>query len=54
MTDELMELMASDPRICAYVDMPIQHVNDMILKSMRRKTSKAQIVSVLDTLIAEV
>jgi ribosomal protein S12 methylthiotransferase len=50
MTDELMELMASDPRVCPYVDMPIQHVNDVILKSMRRKTSKAQILSVIHTL----
>jgi len=50
MTAELIDLMASDKRICAYVDMPIQHVNDTILKAMRRKTSKAQIIDVIKTL----
>lgn len=50
MTEELINLMASDKRICAYVDMPIQHVNDTILKAMRRKTSKAQIIEVIKSL----
>ncbi|MBS0624029.1 MAG: 30S ribosomal protein S12 methylthiotransferase RimO [Verrucomicrobia bacterium] len=48
--DEMIALMKSDPRICPYLDMPIQHVNDTILKQMRRHTDKAQILSVIQKL----
>lgn len=34
--DELLELMANEPRLCKYIDMPIQHASDRILKLMRR------------------
>ncbi len=49
-TDELLDLMASDPRICAYLDMPIQHINDKMLKAMRRKTSREQIIHTISSL----
>jgi len=49
-TDELIDLMRSDNRICRYLDMPIQHVNDEILKSMRRATSKKDIMAVITKL----
>ena len=52
-TDSLIEVIKSDRRICRYLDMPIQHVNDEMLKAMRRKTSKKQIVSVIDKLRKE-
>jgi ribosomal protein S12 methylthiotransferase len=42
--EELIALMKSDPRICPYLDMPIQHVNNGILKAMRRATSKEDII----------
>lgn len=51
-TEEIMQLMEQDPRICRYFDMPIQHINDTILKSMRRKTSKKQIVDTITALRA--
>ena len=35
-TDELIEAMASEPRILKYIDLPLQHINDRILRSMRR------------------
>jgi ribosomal protein S12 methylthiotransferase len=35
-TDELIETMASNPKICQYIDMPLQHSEDAILKRMRR------------------
>ncbi|MFC0215674.1 30S ribosomal protein S12 methylthiotransferase RimO [Paenibacillus chartarius] len=35
-TDELIETMANNPKICKYVDMPLQHSEDSILKRMRR------------------
>jgi ribosomal protein S12 methylthiotransferase len=53
-TDELIDLIKSDHRICPYLDMPIQHINDTILKAMRRKTSRDQICSILDKLRKEV
>lgn len=49
-TDELLDLMASDSRICAYLDMPIQHINDKMLKAMRRKTNREQIVNTIEGL----
>ncbi|MBA3957495.1 MAG: 30S ribosomal protein S12 methylthiotransferase RimO [Parachlamydiaceae bacterium] len=53
-TDELISLMKQDQRICAYLDMPIQHVNDVMLKSMRRATSKTDIINTLTKLRKEV
>lgn len=46
-TDELIEIMQKDERVCRYLDMPIQHVNDRVLKAMRRKTSRADIESII-------
>ncbi len=51
-TNELIDLMIADDRICPYLDMPIQHINDQILKAMRRKTNRAQIVEILEKLRA--
>jgi ribosomal protein S12 methylthiotransferase len=48
--DELIAVMKSDPRICPYLDMPIQHVNNDILRLMRRKTSKEDIISIITKL----
>lgn len=35
-TDELIETIASNPKVCNYIDMPLQHSEDLILKRMRR------------------
>ena len=51
-TDELINVLAKEPRICRYLDMPIQHINNDILKSMKRKTSKEAIISTLQKLRA--
>lgn len=53
-TDEVIALMKQDNRICPYLDMPIQHINDQMLKSMRRTTSKEDIIRILTKLRAEV
>ncbi|MDP1881139.1 MAG: 30S ribosomal protein S12 methylthiotransferase RimO [Parachlamydiaceae bacterium] len=53
-TDELIALMKSDSRICSYLDMPIQHINNTILKSMRRLTSKEDIIQILTKLRHEI
>ncbi len=53
-TDELIALMKSDERICPYLDMPIQHINNQMLKSMRRATSKEDIISTIVKLRREI
>lgn len=53
-TDELIALMKSDSRICPYLDMPIQHINNEMLKAMRRTTSREQIISTIEKLRATV
>ena len=40
-TDELIDTIAAEPKICKYIDMPIQHCNDTILKAMRRRETHA-------------
>ena len=42
-TDDLIETMAQNPKVVHYLDIPIQHCNDKILKTMRRHTTKADI-----------
>jgi ribosomal protein S12 methylthiotransferase len=49
-TDELIEVMRKEPKICKYIDIPIQHCNDAILQRMGRRTSKAQIVGLIEKL----
>lgn len=52
-TDELIALIKSDKRICRYLDMPIQHINHTMLKSMRRATSREDIIATITKLRAE-
>ena len=51
-TDELIQTIASQPKIVHYLDIPIQHCNDGILKAMRRHTTKAEIAALFDKLRA--
>ncbi len=53
-TDEIISLLKEDKRLCRYLDMPIQHINNDILKAMRRKTSREQIISIITKLRKEV
>jgi ribosomal protein S12 methylthiotransferase len=53
-TDDLIALMKSDPRICPYLDMPIQHINNQMLKAMHRTTSREDIIRTITKLRAEV
>lgn len=46
-TDALLDVMAREEKIVKYIDMPIQHCNDDILKRMNRRSSKQQIVDVI-------
>ncbi len=40
-TDELIELIAAEPKICKYVDLPLQHAHDEVLAAMNRRDSRA-------------
>jgi ribosomal protein S12 methylthiotransferase len=53
-TKDLVDVIKSDPRICRYLDMPIQHVNNRVLKAMRRATNREQIIQTLQMLKSEI
>ena len=49
-TDELIELIASEEKLVKYLDIPIQHCNDRVLKRMNRKSTKAELISLIKKL----
>lgn len=49
-TDELINEIADNNKICKYIDIPIQHCNDIILKRMGRRGNKEKIISVVNKL----
>lgn len=49
-TDDLIETMAANPKICHYIDIPIQHSENAILKRMGRRTSREDIVELVGRL----
>ncbi len=49
-TDELIETMKMEPKICRYLDIPIQHASDRILKLMGRRTNKADLIQTITNL----
>ena len=53
-TDELIEVVASEHKIVKYLDIPLQHCNDGILKAMNRRGTKAQIEALLSKLRARI
>ena len=53
-TKELIDTIKSEPKICKYLDIPIQHCSDRILKLMGRRTSKADIINIVNRLREEI
>ena len=49
-TDELIFAMKNNPKICHYIDMPIQHASDRILKRMGRRTDKESLINLVNKL----
>jgi len=47
-TDELLEEIANNPKICSYFDLPIQHISNNMLKAMNRHTSKEETYELLN------
>jgi ribosomal protein S12 methylthiotransferase len=46
-SDELIDLMASEPKICKYVDLPLQHASNDVLKSMARLDTRESVIELL-------
>lgn len=53
-TDELIQVMKEEPKVCHYLDLPIQHASDAILKRMGRRTSKQELVDIIGKLRKEI
>lgn len=53
-TDELIQVMKEEKKICHYLDLPIQHASDEVLKRMGRRTSKAQLKEIIGKLRREI
>ena len=53
-TDELIQVIKEEPKICHYLDLPIQHASDAILKKMGRRTSKQQLIDTITKLRKEI
>lgn len=49
-SDELIETIASEEKICKYLDIPVQHASNKVLKKMARRTSREQILNLIDKL----
>lgn len=52
--DELIQTIKEENKVCHYLDLPIQHASDAVLKRMGRKTSKAQLVEIIEKLRKEI
>ncbi len=52
--DELIETIRDEKKICHYLDLPIQHASDRVLKKMGRRTSRAQLIEIIGKLRKEI
>lgn len=53
-TDEVIDLMANEPKILKYVDMPLQHGDDKVLKLMNRRVTREQIYTLVEKMRARI
>ena len=49
-TDELIDVMASETKVCHYIDIPVQHASDDVLKAMRRRSTESSIKGTIQRL----
>ena len=49
-TDELIDAIAAEPKVCNYLDIPIQHASDNVLKRMGRRTDQAELRAIIGKL----
>ena len=52
--DELIRTIAEEPKICHYVDLPVQHASDRVLKRMGRKTTQQDLKEIIEKLRARI
>lgn len=52
--DALIQVIAAEPKVCKYLDMPIQHASDEILRRMGRRTTRADIEAIVHKLRREI
>ncbi len=52
--DDVIEVMRDEPKICKYIDIPLQHISDNQLSAMRRNITKAQTTALIEKLRREV
>lgn len=52
--DSLIEVIKNEPKVCHYLDMPIQHASDSILKRMGRRTTRQELVDIIGKLRREI
>ena len=53
-TDDLIDEIAANPKVVKYIDMPLQHISDNVLKKMGRKSRKAEIEQLVDKLRSKI
>ncbi|HEY4745590.1 MAG TPA: 30S ribosomal protein S12 methylthiotransferase RimO [Desulfuromonadaceae bacterium] len=53
-TDSLIELIRDEPKVCNYLDIPIQHISDPVLKRMKRRSNSQQIKELITKLRTEI
>lgn len=53
-TDELIEVIKSEPKICRYLDIPIQHASDAVLRRMGRRTTNSDLRNIIARLRSEI
>ena len=53
-TDELIQVMKEEKKVCHYLDLPIQHANDQVLKRMGRRTTKQELIDIVHKLRKEI
>jgi ribosomal protein S12 methylthiotransferase len=51
---EILDIIQHQPKICNYLDMPLQHINDLMLRSMNRGTTREKTLQLLDSIRAKV
>ena len=54
LSDQLIDTIAGEEKICNYLDIPIQHCNDTILKNMNRRSTRAELLEVIGKLRREI
>lgn len=53
-TDELIQVMKEEKKVCHYLDLPIQHASDAVLKRMGRRTTKQELIDIIEKLRREI